>query len=38
MSAIEAEALLVAAGCAAGLTEPEARATARSGLRRRDAA
>jgi hypothetical protein len=34
----EAEALLVAAGCAAGLPEPEARATARSGLRRRAAA
>jgi hypothetical protein len=38
ISATEAEALLVAAGRAAGLPEPEARATARSGLRRRAAA
>jgi Bifunctional DNA primase/polymerase, N-terminal len=38
ISANEAEALLVAAGRAAGLPEPEARATARSGLRRRAAA
>ena len=38
LSVGEAEALLVAAGCAAGLPEPEARATARSGLRRRAAA
>ena len=38
ISASEAEALLVAAGRAAGLSEPEARATARSGLRRRAAA
>ena len=38
ISASEAEALLVAAGLAAGLPEPEARATVRSGLRLRAAA
>jgi hypothetical protein len=38
ISAHEAEALLVAGGRAAGLPEPEARATVRSGLRRRVAA
>jgi hypothetical protein len=38
ITATAAEALLVAAGRAAGLPEPEARATARSGLRRRAAA